>query len=54
MPLAYEAIQWAGAGYLLWLAWSAVRPGARSPLELDAQLPFLVLLHREGREEQRI
>jgi threonine/homoserine/homoserine lactone efflux protein len=30
VPFAYEAIQWAGAAYLLYLAWSAVRPGARS------------------------
>jgi threonine/homoserine/homoserine lactone efflux protein len=33
VPFAYEALKWAGAGYLLWLAWQAVRPGARSPLE---------------------
>ena len=33
VPLAYEALRWAGAAYLLWLAWQAVRPGARSPLE---------------------
>lgn len=33
VPLAYELLKWAGALYLLWLAWQAVRPGARSPLE---------------------
>jgi threonine/homoserine/homoserine lactone efflux protein len=33
VPLAYEAIQWAGAAYLLWLAWGVVKPGARSVLE---------------------
>lgn len=33
LPFAYEAVQWAGAAYLLYLAWSAVRPGARSVLE---------------------
>jgi len=33
VPLAYEALKWAGALYLLWLAWKAVRPGARSPFE---------------------
>ncbi|BBK30362.1 threonine/homoserine/homoserine lactone efflux protein [Stella humosa] len=38
VPLAYEAIQWAGAAYLLWLAWSAIRPGARSPLQPDRSL----------------
>lgn len=32
VPYAYEALQWAGAAYLLWLAWNAVRPGARSIL----------------------
>lgn len=32
VPFAYETLQWAGAAYLLWLAWSAVRPGARSAL----------------------
>ncbi len=39
VPLAYEAIQWAGAAYLLWLAWNAGRPGARSALEPRADLP---------------
>lgn len=33
VPLAYDALKWAGALYLLWLAWQAVRPGARSPFE---------------------
>lgn len=33
IPLAYEVLKWAGALYLLYLAWQAVRPGARSPLE---------------------
>jgi threonine/homoserine/homoserine lactone efflux protein len=27
VPLAFEAVRWAGAAYLLWLAWDAVRPG---------------------------
>ena len=31
IPLAYEILKWAGALYLLWLAWQAVKPGARSP-----------------------
>jgi threonine/homoserine/homoserine lactone efflux protein len=34
VPFAYEALKWIGAGYLLWLAWQAVRPGARSPFEV--------------------
>ncbi|MDQ8020249.1 MAG: LysE family translocator [Moraxellaceae bacterium] len=33
VPLAYELLRWAGAAYLLWLAWQVVRPGARSPFE---------------------
>lgn len=32
-PLAYAAVKWAGAAYLLWLAWNAIRPGAKSMLE---------------------
>lgn len=31
VPVAYDAVKYAGAGYLLWLAWQAVRPGATSP-----------------------
>jgi threonine/homoserine/homoserine lactone efflux protein len=38
VPLAYELLKWAGAAYLLWLAWQAVKPGARSPFEAQ-QLP---------------
>jgi threonine/homoserine/homoserine lactone efflux protein len=33
VPLAYEILKWAGAAYLLYLAWQAVRPGARSPFQ---------------------
>lgn len=33
VPLGYEVIRIAGAVYLLWLAWQALRPGARSPFE---------------------
>lgn len=33
VPLAFEILKWAGAAYLLHLAWQVVRPGARSPLE---------------------
>ena len=36
VPLAYELLRWAGAAYLLYLAWQAVRPGARSPFEAKA------------------
>jgi threonine/homoserine/homoserine lactone efflux protein len=33
VPLAYELLKWAGAAYLLWLAWQSLRPGASSPFE---------------------
>ncbi|MBT0961220.1 LysE family translocator [Denitromonas iodatirespirans] len=38
VPVAYELLKWAGALYLLYLAWQAVKPGARSPFEAR-QLP---------------
>jgi threonine/homoserine/homoserine lactone efflux protein len=38
IPIAYDLLKWAGAAYLLYLAWQAVRPGARSPFEAQ-QLP---------------
>jgi threonine/homoserine/homoserine lactone efflux protein len=33
VPLAYQLLKWLGAGYLLYLAWQAVRPGAASPFQ---------------------
>lgn len=33
VPFAYEALKWLGAIYLLWLAWQALKPGAKSPFE---------------------
>ena len=39
VPLAYEALKWAGALYLLWMAWQAVKPGARSPFEAQELAP---------------
>lgn len=39
IPLAYELLKWLGALYLLWLAWQAVKPGARSPFEARALPP---------------
>lgn len=33
IPLGYELLKWAGAAYLGWLAWQALKPGARSPFE---------------------
>lgn len=38
VPLAYELLKYAGAAYLLYLAWQSVKPGARSPLQ-PVQLP---------------
>ncbi len=34
IPYAYDTVRFAGALYLLWLAWQAVRPGGRSPFEV--------------------
>jgi threonine/homoserine/homoserine lactone efflux protein len=34
IPFAYDALRFAGAGYLLWLAWQALRPGGRSPFQV--------------------
>lgn len=33
VPFGFELLKWAGALYLGWLAWQALRPGARSPFE---------------------
>lgn len=33
VPFAFDMIKLAGAAYLLWLAWQAVKPGGRSPFE---------------------
>jgi len=34
VPYAYDALRFAGAAYLLWLAWQAIKPGGRSPFEV--------------------
>ena len=34
VPYAYDALRLAGAGYLLWLAWQALKPGGRSAFEV--------------------
>lgn len=39
VPLGYEILKFAGALYLLWLAWQAIRPGARSPFEAKDLAP---------------
>lgn len=33
VPYAYDALRIAGAGYLLWLAWQAVRPNGRAAFQ---------------------
>ncbi|WP_029008920.1 LysE family translocator [Azospirillum halopraeferens] len=38
VPYAYDALRLAGAAYLAYLAWQAVRPGGRSPFHV-ANLP---------------
>jgi threonine/homoserine/homoserine lactone efflux protein len=35
IPYAYDALRFAGAAYLLWLAWQAVRPGGQSPFRVN-------------------
>ena len=39
VPMAYETLKWAGALYLLWMAWQAVKPGARSAFEAQELVP---------------
>src|ERR1700760_106666 len=34
IPYAYDALRFAGAAYLLWMAWQAVKPGGRSPFQV--------------------
>lgn len=39
IPFAYDTLRLAGAAYLLWLAWDAIRPGAASPLKMKGLAP---------------
>ncbi|AXI04172.1 LysE family translocator [Aquirhabdus parva] len=39
IPIAYIILKWLGAGYLLWLAWQAMRPNAKSPFEARELAP---------------
>ncbi len=39
MPLLFDAIRFAGAAYLLWLAWQAIRPSGRGLFEAQ-ELPY--------------
>ena len=34
VPYAYDALRFAGAAYLLWMAWQAIKPGGRSPFQV--------------------
>lgn len=34
VPFAYDALRLAGAAYLMWLAWQALRPNGRSPFQV--------------------
>src|SRR6201991_4909034 len=34
VPYAYDALRFAGAAYLLWLAWQALKPNRRSPFQV--------------------
>jgi threonine/homoserine/homoserine lactone efflux protein len=34
VPYAYDTLRFAGAAYLLWMAWQALRPGGRSPFQV--------------------
>jgi threonine/homoserine/homoserine lactone efflux protein len=34
VPYAYDALRFAGAAYLLYLAWQAIKPNGRSPFEV--------------------
>jgi len=36
VPYAYDALRFAGAAYLLWMAWQALKPGGRSPFQVKA------------------
>lgn len=44
IPLAYDVLRIAGAAYLAWLAWQALKPGAASPFAVRELAP-----HSDGR-----
>lgn len=39
VPYAYDALRLAGAAYLAWLAWQALKPGGKSPFQVH-KLPI--------------
>ena len=34
VPLAYDVLRFTGSGYLMYMAWQALKPGGRSPFQL--------------------
>ena len=49
MPLVFDAIRYAGAAYLLWLAWQTLKPGGRGLFEAqDLPHDSAVKLFRMG------
>src|SRR5215469_7460824 len=50
IPVLYDAVRWAGAAYLIWLAWDAVRPHGAGGLFARRDLPTVhpVVLFRTG------
>ena len=34
VPYAYDTLRFAGAAYLLWMAWQTIKPGGRSPFQV--------------------
>ncbi|GLS17555.1 lysine transporter LysE [Labrys miyagiensis] len=39
VPVAYDVLRLAGAAYLAWMAWQALKPGGRSPFEVRELKP---------------
>jgi len=50
VPLLFDIVRWAGAAYLLWLAWDAVRPRGSGGLFARRDLPSVApaVLYRTG------
>jgi threonine/homoserine/homoserine lactone efflux protein len=48
-PLAFEALRWLGAGYLLWLAWQSLRAGPLQPGQgVESEVQPLSLIFRRA------
>jgi threonine/homoserine/homoserine lactone efflux protein len=50
VPVLFDIVRWAGAGYLLWLAWDAVRPQGSGGIFARRDLPAVppAVLFRTG------